>query len=508
MLTRKKTIVAAVFVIGLCAGILIGDIVSGPATTRAQSKDRQKLKQELQKSKEFASQLEKSFRNVAEYVRPAVVYIETKKEVEVPDMRMHPFFRRFFDNQEEFERFFERQPQQRRQRRGMGSGFIIDSDGYVLTNAHVVKGADEVDVKMTDGSTHEAKVSGLDEQTDLAVLKLQGEFGNLPTLELGASDSVAPGQWVVAVGHPFGLQYTVSAGIVSATGRRIGIAEYENLIQTDAAINPGNSGGPLVNLEGKVIGINTAIFSSGRPGNMGIGFAIPADMARTVVDALKKGQDVERGYLGIYGDNLTPALAQQLNYDGTKGALVNEVMEDGPAAEAQPVDPSDAPEGLQAGDIITEWDGKKVKDFTELRLMVARTEPGKEVELKVWREGDVYTYSLTCGERSEAQLAQQQQEEAQPENWLGLQVQELTREMARRMGQPDLQGVVVSDVSPESPAREAVDPGDVILSVNRQRINSVEQYQRIVSQTTAESGVLMRFIEADTGRARFVAIRG
>lgn len=507
MLTHKKTLVAAVFAVGLCAGVIIGDLATGPETGRAASPDRQQLKEDIQSSNEFASQLEKSFRSVAEYVRPAVVFIETKKEIEAPQMPMHPFFRRFFDNEEEFRRFFEQQPQQRRQRRGMGSGFIIDKDGYVLTNAHVVKGADEVDVKMTDGSTHEAKVSGLDEQTDLAVLKLQGEFGELPTLELGASDNVDPGEWVIAVGHPFGLQYTVSAGIVSATGRRIGIAEYENLIQTDAAITPGNSGGPLVNLEGDVIGINTAIFSAGQPGNMGIGFAIPSDMARTVIDALKEGREVSRGYLGIYGDNLTPELAQQLNYDSTQGALVNEVMEDGPATAAQPVDPSDAPEGLQAGDIITEWDGKKVKDFTELRLMVARTEPGKEVELKLWREGDVYTYSLTCGERSEAQLAQQQQE-AQPENWLGLQVQELTREMARRMGKPDLQGVVVSDVSPESPAREAVDPGDVILSVNRQRINSVEQYQRIVSQTTAESGVLMRFIEADTGRARFVAIRG
>ncbi len=501
MLTRRKTIVAAVFAIGLCAGILIGDLATGPATSQAQSGDRGKLEQKLKDSSTFASKLGDTFQNVSEYVRPAVVFIETKKEIEAPQMPMHPFFRRFFDNQDEFERFFERQPQQKRQRRGMGSGFIIDKDGYVLTNAHVVKGADEVSVKMTDGRTHEAKVRGIDEQTDLAVLKLQGSYGDLPTLELAATNNVQPGQWVIAVGHPFGLRYTVSAGIVSATGRRIGIAEYENLIQTDAAINPGNSGGPLVNLKGKVIGINSAIFSTGRPGNMGIGFAIPADMARAIVDTLKQGKEVRRGYLGVYGKNLTPQLAQQFDYEKSSGALVNEVMDDSPASQAEPVKPSDAPVGLQPGDIIVEWDGTKVSDFGELRLLVARTSPEDTARVKVWRDGATVIYKVTVARRGDAISAQQG-------GWLNLQVQELTAEMKQRLGQPGLHGILVADVSPDSPARRAIEPGDIILSIDREKINSVDQYRKIIARTTPEEGVLVRFIDADTGRAQFVTIKG
>ena len=500
MLTRKKTLVAAVFALGLCAGILIGDLATGPAVSRAQSPDRGKLKEKLQDSREFASKLGMTFQNVAEYVRPAVVFISTKKEVEQPKRRMNPFLRRFFD-QRDMERFFERQPEQKRQKRGMGSGFIIDADGFVLTNAHVVKGADEVEVKMTDGQTHGAKVRGIDEQTDLAVLKLEGSYGDLPTLDLAATDNVEPGQWVIAVGHPFGLRYTVSAGIVSATGRRIGIAEYENLIQTDAAINPGNSGGPLVNLQGKVIGINSAIFSTGRPGNMGIGFAIPADMAKTIVDTLKEGKEVRRGYLGVYGKSLTPQLAQQFGYEKSDGALVNEIIDGSPASEAEPVKPSDAPVGLQPGDIIVEWDGKKVSDFSELRLMVARTAPDKTVKVKVWRDDATVVYDVTAARRSEAVAGT-------PGGWLNLEVQELTAQMKQRLGKPNLHGVLVANVSPESPAREAIDAGDIILSINRKKINSVDQYREIIAQTTPEAGVLIRFIDADTGRAQFVTIKG
>ena len=500
MTIRKKALVAVVFAVGLSAGLLLSGLGTETSTSLAGSQNRQNLRKKLHESGQAAAQLEQTFQNVAEYVRPAVVFIQTKKEIEAPQMPPNPFLRRFFD-EDDLRRFRERR-QRKRQKKGVGSGFIIDQEGHVVTNAHVVKSADEVKIKMTDGRTTDAKVTGIDEETDLAVLKMKGEYGDLNTLDLGSSTNVQPGQWVIAVGHPFGLQYTVSAGIVSATGRQIGIAQYENLIQTDAAINPGNSGGPLVNLKGEVIGINAAISSPGRAGNVGIGFAIPADMAKSVVAALKKGKEVRRGYLGIYGRDITPQLAKRFDdYGGSAGALVNEVMDDTPAATAEPVKPEDAPKGLKPGDIIMRWDGKKIEDFADLRLKVASTPPGESATVKVWRNGSPYVYKVTVAPRQKAVMEQQG-------GWIGLQVQDLTAEMRRRIGEPDLKGVLVANVSQDSPARRYIEAGDVILSLNRQRITSVEQYRDIIARTSAEKGVLIRYLDADTGRTRFVAVGG
>jgi serine protease Do len=373
---------------------------------------------------------------------------------------------------------------------GLGSGVIVDGEGYILTCNHVVAGAEKLKVTLADGRTFDAKATGTDPETDLAVIKLDGDVKDLPAAKLGDSDALHVGQWVLAIGNPFGFANTVSAGVVSAKGRIIGKARYEDLIQTDAAINPGNSGGPLVNLSGEVVGLNNAIISP-TGAYQGIGFAIPINLGKEVLDDLKAGKTVERGYLGVLGEDVEPGVAEQFGYKGKGGGLVNEVQPDSPASKA----------GIQEGDIITRWNGKEVENFSLLRRMVAATQPGQKVEVTVWREGKENTLTLEV-----ARLAESQQASASGSGWLLLQVGPVTDEIRQRLSRGNLQGVVVTAVAPDSPAHQAIEAGDVIQSINQRPVNSVEDYSKLVAGTNPKNGVLLRVLSARTGLTRFIAI--
>ncbi|KPK65376.1 MAG: hypothetical protein AMK73_03165 [Planctomycetes bacterium SM23_32] len=452
--------------------------------------------EELEQLRDFAGKLETLFQTVAGEVSPAVVLIEseTTVRVRVPNIPFRSPFDNFFDD------FFSEPfggrpapgapsaPQREREmkRRGLGSGCILDEEGHVLSNNHVVAGADELTVTLADGRKFSAKVVGTDEKTDLAVVKIEGDPKDLPTVRLGDSDAVKVGQWVIAIGNPFGLRHTVSAGIISATGRSIGVAEYESLIQTDAAVNRGNSGGPLVNLRGEVIGINTAIVG---PANLGIGFAIPSNMARDVLDDLVAGREVVRGYLGVYPKDLTPEMAQAFGFEGTNGALVDEVLEGSPAEKA----------GLKAGDIIVEFGGKPVESASELRRRVAATDPDTTTPVEVWRDGKELALKVTTGDLATVVETEH--------DWLGLHVQTLTPEMAANLGKPGLEGVLVADVDEDSSAGTHIKPGDVILSVNRNKVNSASEYGTLMNKAKSQGGVLLRVLDSETGRARFIFIR-
>ncbi len=510
---RRNVTIVVLLLMGLAAGVLFSGVLSPAAPQASGTQTAQtapagkaltaqppvaagRAPQELAELRDFAGKLETLFQTVANEVSPAVVLIEAEKTVRVrtPSLRfrspLDEFFEEFF-GPDPFER--RQQPREREyRRRGLGSGCILDAEGHVLTNNHVVEGADDLTVTLPDGRSFEAEILGRDPETDLAVIKIAGELEQLPTLRLGNSDQVNVGQWVIAVGNPFGLRHTVSAGIISAVGRTgIGVARYESLIQTDAAINPGNSGGPLVNLNCEVIAINTAIV--GRGGNVGIGFAIPVNMIRDVLDDLIAGRQVVRGYLGVYPSDLTPEIAEASGYEGKGGALVNEVVEGSPAEAA----------GMKARDIIVEYGGEKVDDADELRRLAAATDPGETVEVKVWRDGEQHTLSVTAGNLTAAVAAA----EETGEDWLGLEVQTLTPEMAERLGKPDLKGVIVADVKPDSVAARVISPGDVIVSVNDVRVESAPEYLKLMRAVEPGSVGMVRVLYAQSGRLRYWGFR-
>jgi len=482
---RRKSIVALMLAICLAVALVTFGLGRGPASAVAAAKpnDAQASLKELQG---FAENLGQLFEKAAEAVSPSVVFLTTERmeTVRTPAFGFQdPFFDRFFGPEDRT------YPSERQvPLMGLGSGVIVDSEGYVLTCNHVVAGAEKLKVTLADGRTFDAKATGTDPDTDLAVIKLEGDVKDLPAAVLGNSDDLHVGQWVLAIGNPFGFANTVSAGVVSAKGRIIRKARYEDLIQTDAAINPGNSGGPLVNLSGEVVGLNNAIISP-TGAYQGIGFAIPINLAKEVLDDLKAGKTVERGYLGILGDDVEPGVAEQFAYKGKGGGLVNEVQPDSPASKA----------GIQEGDIIMRWNGKEVENFSLLRRMVAATQPAQKVEVTVWREGKENTLTLEV-----ARLAESQQ--ANASGWLLLQVGPVTDEIRQRLGRGNLQGVVVTAVAPDSPARQAIEAGDVIQSINRQRVSSVEDYSKLVAGTNPKNGVLLRVLSARTGLTRFIAI--
>jgi serine protease Do len=362
---------------------------------------------------------------------------------------------------EQFRHFFGEIPHNFKQH-GLGSGVIVSPDGYILTNNHVVGDASEIHVKLSDQREFKAKVIGKDEKTDLALIKIDSKEP-LPYADLGNSDTTEVGDWVIAIGNPFGFSLTVTAGIVSAKGRALG-GNYDNFIQTDASINPGNSGGPLFNTEGKVIGINTAIYSSTGT-NAGIGFAIPVDLARDIMDQLKEHGRVIRGWLGVEIQQVTPDLAQSFGLQKPEGALVASVVEDGPAAAA----------GVKRGDVILKFNGQPVPDEHHLPEMVAQTRINKTVPLVVLRNGKQVDLQVKVGELKETKLASAKNEEAN-DNW-GLQVQALTPEIAQQLNLKSDKGVVVRGVTPDTPGSDAgVQPGDVVLEVNHKKIGSVEDF--------------------------------
>ncbi len=416
------------------------------------------------------------FATLADKLSPAVVNVSTTSQGESPGMGggsgpfgqgdPHEFW-------EPFERFFGPLPRRPFKQRSLGSGFIINKDGLILTNNHVVENADEIQVKLANEKEYKAKVIGRDPKTDIAVIKIDGA-SDLSVITLGNSDDLRVGEWVMAIGNPFGLDHTVTAGIVSAKARFIGQGSYDNFIQTDAAINPGNSGGPLINLRAEVVGINTAIFSRSG-GNIGIGFAIPINVAKDLLPELEEKGKVTRGWLGVLIQKVTLDIAESLGLKEAKGALVADVMKDGPAAEA----------GVKVGDVIVEFDGHTVKDSTELPMLVARTPIGKTVKLKLIRDKETQTLSVKIGElKEEGEVAAAGKEEG-----FGLTVQPLTPEIAENLGiSGDIKGVVVSAVESGSSAEDAgLRRGDVILEVNREPVKDLPSYRKALKASKGKS---------------------
>ncbi|HSB42236.1 MAG TPA: DegQ family serine endoprotease [Methylomirabilota bacterium] len=401
-----------------------------------------------------------SFAQVAETVSPAVVNINTVTRVSgrtpVEEFFGDEFFRRFFGDA----------PERQQVQRSLGSGVIVDPSGIVLTNAHVVERATDIEVATADGKKHKAKLAGVDRKTDLAVLKLQGS-GPYPAATLGDSDSVKVGDWVLAIGSPFGLQKTVTAGIISAKGRSIGQGPFDDFLQTDAAINPGNSGGPLVNMSGEVIGINSAILSR-TGGNVGIGFSIPVNMAKRIYTELAAKGKVTRGWLGVSIQPLTPELAKSFGLKEPSGVLISDVMQGSPAASA----------GIASGDIIIEFDRKRVESPQELQKVVAATSPGRAVPLKVWRDKGEKSLEIKIGETPDETVALKSTNKGK--SLLGLDVRPITPELARQLNLRSAEGAIVFSVEEESPAAEAgLQRGDVIREVNRQKVRSVQDFERI-----------------------------
>ncbi len=429
------------------------------------------------------------FSDLAEKAGPAVVNISTVKKVERPEMgdffrgfhnRGHPF-EEFFD---QFERFFGERERQPREQRSLGSGFIISQDGYVVTNNHVVQGADEIKATFRlegEEKTFEADIIGTDPETDLALIKLNTDI-ELPTLEFGNSDDMRVGQWVVAIGNPFGLNHTVTAGIISAKGRVIGAGPYDNFIQTDASINPGNSGGPLLNMQGEVIGINTAIVAAGQ----GIGFAIPSTMAENIISQLKTDQKVSRGWLGVTIQNVDQNIAHALGLEEAKGALVAGVTPGDPAEKA----------GMEAGDVIISLNGETVEDSSDLTRKIGQMSPGSEATVGFWRDGEKKEVSVTLGERDLEGLAERPQPEPESEKAdLGMSLRSPSQEEAEQLGLSAPQGLLVTEVEPGSPAHRAdLAPGDLILQANGQRVDSTDDFFTILEEDARPKQVLMLLV--------------
>jgi serine protease Do len=439
-----------------------------------------------------------SFVDVAKTVKPAVVNIFATRNGSSEGTQTtpfeDPFFRRFFG--EEWMKRFEA-PKERKER-GLGSGVIVDANGLIITNNHVVNKADEIKVFLSDKREFKAKLVGTDAKTDVAVLKI--EATGLPTVSWADSDRLEVGEFVLAVGNPFGLTQTVTLGIVSALGRSAGIAEYEDFIQTDAAINPGNSGGALVNVRGELVGINTAIYSQSG-GNMGIGFAVPSNMAHSIMEQLVQHGKVVRGWLGVSIQELTPELSSQFGVPKeTKGVLVSDVMDDSPAKKA----------GFERGDVIVEYDGKPMDSPTHLRNAVAQTLVGKKVTVKIIREKKAKSIDLTIAEQPKnlSQAADDNGETVAPAGLLAdMEVKELNSELAGRYGMKSSDhGVVVTRVKPGSAAEEAgVREGDLVLEVNRKPVGTLKTYERVAASLPKDQAVLL--LLKRQGRAIYLTLR-
>jgi len=378
-------------------------------------------------------------------------------------------FEEFFG--EEFFRRFFGEPPERIPQRSLGSGVIVDPTGIALTNAHVVERATDIEVITLDGSKHRAKVIGLDKKTDLAVLKLDDGKSTFRFARLGDSDKVQVGDWVIAVGSPFGLQSTVTAGIVSAKARQIGQGPFDDFLQTDAAINPGNSGGPLVNMQGEVVGINTAIVAGGS----GIGFAIPSNMARRIYVELRDKGRVTRGWLGVSIQPLSPELAREFGVKTTDGVLINEVVPESPAAKA----------GLQRGDVILEFEGKKLEGPGDLQRAVGLTAPEQTAKLKVWRDQSEKTLVVRIGQAPDEREARERQG-GRARSLLGLEVRPITPDVAARLNLRSTDGVLVARVEDGSSAAEAgIQRGDIIKQVNRQTVRTLADFERLTRDAKA-----------------------
>jgi serine protease Do len=407
-----------------------------------------------------------NFSQLAEMVSPAVVNIRTVKTIKGGG----PVFRHFQQDpwgrespfKDFFEKFFGEEMQREFKQPSLGSGFIIDKDGYVVTNNHVIEDADQIKVKLDDDNEFDAEVIGRDPNTDLALLKITAKK-DLPAVKVGDSDKLKIGQWVVAIGSPFGLERTVTAGIVSAKGRVIGSGPYDDFIQTDASINPGNSGGPLLNMQGEVVGINTAIIASGQ----GIGFAIPINLAKGIIAQLKSEGEVTRGWLGVAIQDLTSEMAEYYGLGDRKGVLVADVFKGDPADVA----------GIQAKDIVLEVNGTKVETSRQLTAQIAGFKVGDTAKVVVFRNGQEKTFDVKIAKRDDTKMASQSVPGEREEEELGLRVSDLTPELAQRFNIGETTGVIVIGVESESKGAEAgVQVGDIIKEINHQVMETVKDY--------------------------------
>lgn len=449
-------------------------------------------------------ELSQAYASAASEIIPSVVNIDVEVTYtsKVPYFDFSPFGDDFFDD------FFkgpfggfprEEEPWQEREYKsfGQGSGVIVSEDGYIITNNHVVQDADKITVRLFDGRDLEAEIIGTDPKTDIAVIKIEGD--DLPVAKLGDSDDLKVGNIVLAIGHPLRQSHTVTAGIISAVGRsQTGLAEYEDFIQTDAAINPGNSGGPLINLDGEVVGINTAI-ASYTGGYMGIGFSIPINMAKDVMSQLIEEGRVVRGYLGVYIQDLTQDIAEKMDLEGEEGVLVADIVEDSPADKG----------GLEDGDLIISFDGKEVEDANQLKMMVAKTEPGKRIDLKIIRDGDVTRKRVVIDElEAETEmLSGFEGEEETTKNYIGIEVQELDARIAGQLGYEGDEGVVIVSVAEGSPAYYAgLQRGDIILEVNDNEIEDLGDFNKHIDKAKEDDCILFHIWSSKTQASRFVIV--
>lgn len=431
-----------------------------------------------------------SFAEIARQADPAVVNISTTQVVKHP--QMGPQFRSPFEDffgDEFFDKFFGDEPKREFRSQSLGSGFIINKEGFIITNNHVVENAEEIIIKLSNGKEYEAEIIGTDPRTDLALIKIEAD-ADLPIIPLADSDAIQIGDWVVAIGNPFGLSHTVTAGIVSAKGRVIGMGPYDNFIQTDASINPGNSGGPLLNIKGEVVGINTAIIASGQ----GIGFAIPINMAKNIILQLKQKGKVTRGWLGVGIQEVTNELAQSFGLGEKKGALISSIREGDPASKY----------GIKVGDIIIEFDGKGIKEYKDLPRVVSNTVPGKKVSIKVLRKGKEKTLTVVVGEMREEELVKE--EKAGEAQRFGLRVQDITPNLSRQFGLEDTKGAIVVSVDPGSSSDKAgIRPKDMIRQLNGSVIKNLKDYEKAIKKI--KKGDVVRFLLERNGNSLFVAIK-
>jgi len=489
MRTNKFLFFVGVLFIGILVGAII---VSRLDMTPVSDAGTEELEKTAAGGVSAAAGLQEAFIDVAERVGPAVVSISTVKKHKIGQQRQFFFGTPFGDQGSPFgddifdrffKDFFEGMPEREYEQKGLGSGVIIDAEGFILTNEHVIHGADEITVSLPDGRQFEGKVKGADPRSDLAVIKIKPEEGGLPAVELGDSDAVKIGQWSIAIGNPFAYmvdssQPTVTVGVVSAMNRSFRTAtadkDYTGLIQTDAAINPGNSGGPLVDINGKVIGINVAIFST-TGGYQGVGFAIPVNRAKDILGDLIEGRKVLYGWLGIQVQEIDEELAKYFGLEDTEGVLVAKVLEDTPALKG----------GMQDGDVIRAIDGKLVKKVRDLLKVVGRIKVGKKVKVEIIRDKKPKSLTIEIGERP-GEL--EKYGEMSAEVWRGIEVANITEELAQKYKIEDKKGVIVTNVEYNSSGfKSGIRVGDLIEEVNRTKIESVAEFNEVVSKIQGDA---------------------
>ena len=433
-----------------------------------------------------------SFESISPTVKrltPSVVNISTTNVIKASPFGspyQDEYFKKFF------EKFFaDQMPGREFRNKGLGSGFVMSSDGYIITNNHVVRKAEEIEVILEGGKKYNAKIVGTDPVTDLALLKIDPQEP-LPSVEMGDSSALQIGDGVFAIGNPFGLGHTVTAGIVSAKGRALGIGRYDNFIQTDAAINPGNSGGPLFDYEGRVVGVNTAVMARGQ----GLGFAIPINMAKLVVEQLKVNGRVVRGWLGIMIQDITPEISEALDINRDRGGLISEVKEGSPADKA----------GLRRGDVIVSVESEEIPDAATLARKLALTKPGVDTEFVVLRDGKEKTFTIKLVEHPENEKIKESQDELKTEEELGIKVSEITQQLKNRFKIQASGGVIIANVAPGSLAFESgLRAGDVILEVNGDSVDGLEDYQEALEEHGSEKTLL--FLIERGGRTIYIAVK-